>query len=90
MSAITPPPSAKQALPLNPAKKRNIIRVAMVFEKPQPRVNATKNTLVKLKIVARPNISESGAQSNGPAAKPCHKLLPQKAHQNVNGYSERS
>ena len=70
MSAMTPPPRARQALPLNPAKNRKIINVTILFENPQPRVKKTKRTLVRLKIVARPYISDIGAQSNGPAAKP--------------------
>jgi len=70
MSAITPPPRARHALPLNPAKNRRTIRVTILFEKPQPRVNATKKTFVKLNTDARPNISLIGAHNKGPAAKP--------------------
>src|SRR5579862_7287837 len=70
MSAMTPPPSARQALPQNPAKNRRTMRVAMEFANPQPREKATKPTLVTLNMVARPYISDNGAQSKGPAAKP--------------------
>jgi|SRR5277367_4068094 len=70
MSAITPPPRARHALPLNPAKNRRTISVAILFENPQPRVNATNKTLVKLNTDARPYISLIGAHNNGPAAKP--------------------
>lgn len=70
MSAMTPPPRARQALPQKPEKKRRTINVVMVLENPQPRVKATKRTFVTLKIVARPYISDKGAHNNGPAAKP--------------------
>src|SRR5277367_2002248 len=72
MSAITPPPRARHALPLNPAKNRRTIRVEILFEKPQPRVNATKKTFVKLNTDARPNHSLNGAPNKGPAANPWH------------------
>ena len=70
MSAMMPPPSARHALPLNPAKNRRTIRVAIVLENPQPSVKVTKRIFVILNIVVRPNISLMGAHSKGPAAKP--------------------
>ena len=70
MSAMTPPPRARHALPQNPEKKRRIMSVVMVLENPQPRVNATKRTLVILKTAARPYISDNGAHNKGPAANP--------------------
>ena len=72
MSAITPPPRARQALPLNPAKNRRMMRVVIEFAKPHPRVKATKRTFVMLNTVARPYISDNGAHNNGPAANPCN------------------
>lgn len=89
MSAITPPPRARQALPLNPAKNRRTINVAISWEKPQARVNMTKRTFVRLNMVARPYISDSGAHSKGPAANPWQSTQFHRKkglYQNVDGY----
>src|SRR5271169_6146381 len=88
MSAITPPPRARHALPLNPAKNRRIISVAILFENPQTRVKATKSTFVKLNTAARPNISLIRANNNGPAAKPSTVNFPRVSRLVGGGYQD--
>lgn len=69
-SEIVPPELPKGDEPKKPARNRRTIKVQMFCEPAAPALNAVMQIKVQMKITRRPDVSLSGAQTNGPKANP--------------------
>lgn len=69
-SALVPAPTARGGLPQTPAKKRHTISGAILFEKPDPKVNNMKIGAVTRYTIFRPYFSLRGAANTGPKPRP--------------------
>ena len=75
MSATVPAPVARVAEPRKPARKRQTMREAKVREAPAPAVNTRREVKVPIYTGRRPNVSDMGAITNGPNARPSVKTV---------------
>ena len=70
MSAIVPPPIESAGAAKKPAKKRQIMMVAMFWERAQPIVNRAASGRLTRYTIERPKVSLKGAASTGPNESP--------------------
>merc|ERR1712093_118851 len=70
MSAVVPPAFVRRQAPKVPDRKRQMSRVSRFFAKAQARQNMTNGKYETRMMGLRPKISDRGAQSSGPTAKP--------------------
>jgi hypothetical protein len=69
-SATVPAPTAKHGAPAIAASMRHTSSPANDSEYPAPKMNSMYNGMLTLYTIARPRVSDIGAASSGPIARP--------------------